>query len=230
MDRLCQPQAAWTHLGNLSAGTLPELHGHEGGNVAAEAVDDACPLAQGLDLVVPECRDVVVEVDDVGPVAYVVAGLAVGLAEEELRVLLKEDGVGRGVVVHHINHALHALGVDGVHQRAEVVHRAVLGVDRAIVAIGVRAAERSLPVLLANGMDGHEPHDVGPQRMDTREVGNHGAKRALGRVVANEDGVDDEVADEGARVLCHADPFLADVGRCVRCTWWTIAWRDAIFV
>ena len=67
--------------------------GTKGGHVAAEAVDDPRPHLQALDLIVPERALAVVEVDHVGPVADLVAGLSLRPAPEEVRMLFKEQAV-----------------------------------------------------------------------------------------------------------------------------------------
>ena len=192
VDRLGQPDAPGTDLLARRACPLPELDGDERRHVAAEAIHQPRPAHERLDLVVPQGLVArVVKVDDVGPVAHMVAGFAVRAPVEPLGVRLPQHGVGRGVVVHNVDHALHALVVDGVDQRAEVIHGAVLGVDGAVVAVGVRRPQRALAGDLPDGVDGHEPDGVDAQRANARQVGDEGAEGSLWRVVAHEDRVDD---------------------------------------
>ena len=206
MDRLGEPHAVGVDLGDLLAGALPELDGDERRHVAAEAVDHASPVAQRLHLVVPQPRRRVVEVDDVGPVAHAVAWPAVGLVVEELGMMLPEHGIGGGVVVHHVDHAAHSIGVDGVDEGEKIVERSVLGIDGAIVSVGVGAAEFALSVEHPDWMDGHEPDVVGTEGGDARQVGDDRAKRALGGVVAYEDRVDDLVPEREVGRACHRVP------------------------
>ena len=70
------------------------------------------------------------------------------------------------MVIHNVDHAFHAPGVNLLHERFEVAHRAVGGVDASVVAVRVRAAERSLFALHADGMDGQKPDDIRAQRAD----------------------------------------------------------------
>ena len=89
-----------------------------------------------------------------------------GIPVEKVRVLMIERRVWGRVVIHNVDHTFHAPGVDFPHKRFEVVHRAVGGVDASVVAVRVRAAERSLFALHADGMDGQKPDDIRAQRAD----------------------------------------------------------------
>ena len=203
VHRLRQPDTVRVDLGHLCPGVLPEFEGHEGGHVAAEAVHDLRPAHQGLRQVVPEAGVGVVQVDDIRPVAHLVAGPAVGTPVEELRMLPEEDGVRGGMVVDHVDHALHAPRVDGVHQGLEVLHGAVGGVHGPVVPVGVGAAEAALLPSLPDGVDGQEPDDVRAEGLDPVQIRDHGAEGALRRVVPDVDGVDDLILKTGIGVLCH---------------------------
>ena len=106
-------------------------------------------------------------------------------------MVVGQDGVRRGVVVDHVDDAFHAAGMDGLYQVEEVLPRAVFRVDGPVVADGVGAAQRALAALRADGMDGHEPQDVRAESADTVQVALQGAERALRRVTADKDAVND---------------------------------------
>ena len=101
-----------------------------------------------------------------------------------------QHGVRRGVVIHHVDDALHAPGVDGVHQMDEILPRAVLRVDAAVVLNGVGAAQGALAALHADGMDGHEPDDVRAQAAQAVQIALQRPEGAILRVVADKDAVD----------------------------------------
>ena len=108
-------------------------------------------------------------------------------------MLRGEDGVWRGVVIHDVDDAAHPARVYLVHEVPEILERAVLGVHGAIVADGVGAAERALAGLLAQRVDGHQPDDVHAQGLYAVKVGYEGAEGTLLSVVADENGIHDEV-------------------------------------
>ena len=179
VHRLAQPDAAGPHLLDEAARHVPEADRDEGCHVAAESVHDLRPLAQRLDLIVPESRHGVVQVDDVGPVADLVTGIAVFVAVIELGVLPQQHRVRRGVVIDHVDHALHAAPVDLLRQSFEVLHCPVGRVHAAVVAVCVRAAEASFLSLHADGVDRHEPDDIRPQRLDPVQIRNDGEEGPL---------------------------------------------------
>ena len=112
-------------------------------------------------------------------------GSALFIVEKPLRVGVRQNGVRRRVVVHHVDDALHAPVVDGVHQMAEVLHSAVLRVDAPVVPDGVGAAQRPLAPLLPDGVDGHEPHNVRSQRPQAIQIALQRPEGALWRVIAH---------------------------------------------
>lgn len=170
-----------------------------------EAVHDARPIAQMLYLRVPERGAGIVQIDNVRPVGGLVAEASVRLPVIKLRVLGDVHRVRRRVVVHHIDDALHAARVDRVHERLEIFKRAVLGIDRAVIAVRVGTAETALFALLADGVDGHEPDDIRSQRADAVKIGDHGAERPLRRMVAHIHAVNDLLAQRRTCILCHSD-------------------------
>ena len=186
-----EPDEVRFALRDLPAGSRPEFHRHERSYVAAEAVDDLRPLLQGLQLVVPKLRNVVIQVDDVRPVPHVVAGRAVRTLIEILRVFLPQDGIRGSMIIYDVDHALHAALLDLLRQNAEVFQRAVFRVHRPVIPDRVGAAQGALALQRADGMDGHEPENVCPQGFDAVQVRDQGAERALSRVVADVNGVDD---------------------------------------
>ena len=187
LDGFTQPDAAGADGRDLFSGALPEVQRHERGHVAAEAVDQSCPVFECLDLIVPQRRVAVIQIGDVPPVAEAVAERAVRLVEEPLRVILRQPRIGGCVVVDDVDDALHAAIVDGVDQMAEVVQRAELRVDGAVVADGIRAAERALAVLLAGRVDRQQPDDIRTERVDAVQLPLHGGKGAFFGVIADID-------------------------------------------
>ncbi len=204
MYGLGQPHAAGANPGHRFPRALPEVHRYEGGHVTAEAVHHPCPHAERFDLIVPEGGISIVEVDHIRPIPNFIAGRPVRLAPEELRMLGQKHRVRRGVIIHHVDHQLHAPFMHRVGKGDEVLHRAVGGVDRAVVPVCVGAAEAPLLALDADGMDRHEPDHVRPQRADTVKVGDQGAKRPLLGMGAEVDGVDHLVLQTKIGILCHS--------------------------
>ena len=202
--RFGEPYAVRVYISDRRAGLQPEFHRNEGRHIAAEAVHQFSPHYKRIRQILPKSAVGVVQVDDVGPVAELVARLAVGVVVEVFRMLAVENRVGRGVVVDHIDHAFHAVRVDLAHQRFKVLHRAVGRVDGAVIAVGIGAAQRAFLALDADGVNGHQPDDIRPQRADAVEVGNDGAESALRRVVADVNGIDHLILQAWVGVCSHA--------------------------
>ena len=121
---------------DASTPLLPEIQGNGASDVAAEAVE--VEVADKLFHVAPEmlAQFRVAEVKlRKGPLS--IGGGAVGIALHKSRVALCE--CRPRVEVYEVGHRLHAVRVRRRHKRAEVVLRAVLGVDAAVVgnAVGV---------------------------------------------------------------------------------------------
>ena len=188
---LGQPHAVGIDLGDRRARPLPERDRHKGSHVAAEAVDELRPHLQAFDLIVPEGALAVIEVDHVGPVADLVADIPVPVAPVELRMLPQQHGVGGAVVIHHVDHDLHAAAADLAAERTEILHAAVGGVDRAVVAVGVGAAETAFLSFHADGVDRQEPDPVRSQIADAVEVGDDRKEGPLLGVRADVDRIDE---------------------------------------
>ena len=107
------------------------------------------------------------------------------------------------MVIDHINHALHAEGMNGVHQLAEVLHCAVAGVDGAVIPVGIRAAQAAFFVFYPDRVNRHEPDDVRAEGFDALEIRDDGEKSALFRVAADVDAVEDAVTKGNIGVRCH---------------------------
>ncbi len=93
--------------------------------------------------------------------------------------------VGRGVVGHIVEDDAHAQLVGAVEEPLEIGHRTELGVDGAVVADGVVGTQRPLAALFADGIDGHEPHDVDAQLAQTGQLPFGGGESALGGELAH---------------------------------------------
>ena len=97
--------------------------------------------------------------------------------------------------------------MDGIHQMDEVLPRAVLGIDAAVVLNGVGAAQSALTALRTNGMDGHEPDDVCTQPLQAVQVALQRAEGAFFGVVAHKDAVNHLMQQILIGMLCH-DVYL----------------------
>ena len=203
VDALPQPDGPGAHPFHRLPGLAPERHRHGAGHVAAEAVHILGPIAQGLDLIIPQAGNGVVQIHHIGPVPHLVAPAAVGLAIVILRVQGHQGGVRGGVVIHHVDDALHAIIVNGVHQVEEVLQGAVLRVHRAIVPVGIGAAHAALAVGFPDGVDGHQPQDVRAQGPDPGQIRLHGPEGALGRVAADVQLIDHAAAQGGIGFKGH---------------------------
>ena len=73
------------------------------------------------------------------------------------------------------------IGKEGI----EVGHGAELGVHLLVVARGIVAAERTLTSLLADGVDGHEPHDIDTHLVQTGQVLAGSIESSLGSELAD---------------------------------------------
>ena len=94
-------------------------------------------------------------------------------------MLLQQHRVRRGVVIDHVDHALHAAPVDFLCQGSEVLHCAVGRVHAAIVTVRIGAAEAAFLSHDADGVNRHEPDDIRPQRFDPVQIRNDGKERPL---------------------------------------------------
>ena len=207
VDAFGQPDAAGTYLLHLTAGLTPEVQRYTAGHVAAEAVYDGGPLLQRVDLVRPQITVGIIQIHHVPPVRHLAGGLPRRVAEEILRVGVGQHGVRRGVVIHHVDDALHTPPVDSVHQMDKVLPCAVFRVDAPVVLNGVGTAQRALAALCTDGMDGHKPDDVRAQPVQTIQIVLQRPERALLRVVADKDAVDYLMQQVLIRVFCH-DVYL----------------------
>ena len=113
------------------------------------------------------------------------------------------------MVVHDVDHDLHAARVDLGDKGAEILHRAVGGVDAAVVAVGVGTAEAAFLARRADRVDRHEPDDVRAEGADAVQVADDGAEGALLGVVADVDRVDDLLLQRKVGVCGHGSYLLA---------------------
>ena len=98
------------------------------------------------------------------------------------------------VVIDHVDDALHALAVDRPDEALEIRETAELGIDRAVVADRVGRTERALAHLFADGMDRHEPDDIGAERLDLVKTSLHGGKGAFFAEIADKYLIHDLIA------------------------------------
>ena len=203
MDALGKPNEIRFYFSDLPAGSFPEFHRNERRHIAAEPVHYPCPSLERLYLVVPELRDVVVKIDYIGPFAYMVAGPAVRLFIEELRVFVPEYGIRGSVIVDYIDHAAHAFIVDGIHKSPEILECTVFRVDTAVILICIRAAKSTFAVQLSDRVDRKEPDDVSSQSLYAVEIGNQSTESTFICVIAYKDRIDHLILQCGIGVCCH---------------------------
>ena len=158
-----QPDGPGPDLLHSPAGFLPKGHRHGAGYIATEAIHILCPVAQRINLILPQRAVFIVQVHHIGPVAHLVAAAAIRLIVEVVRMLRHQCGIGRGVVIHHINDALHTPLMDLLHQVQKILQCAVFRVHGAVVPVGIGAAQASFFVQLPNRVDGHKPYNIHPQ-------------------------------------------------------------------
>ena len=158
-----QPDGPRPYLLHSPAGFLPKGHRHGAGYIATEAIHILCPVAQRINLILPQRAVFIVQVHHIGPVAHLIAAAAIRLIVEVVRMLRHQCGIGRGVVIHHINDALHTPLMDLLHQVQKILQCAVFRVHGAVVPVGIGAAQASFFVQLPNRVDGHKPYNIHPQ-------------------------------------------------------------------
>ena len=184
---LGQQEQVGLHAAQARGGVLPELDRHEHRHIAAEAVHGVPrdPELHGRGLGLPYVAVRIVELGRIGPIPRH-GGLARGVA------LVPRSGlpgdpprIARSVVGHPVHEHLHAEAVRFGHEVVEIVHRAQLGIDGAVVADRIVGAERALAVLLPDRVDGHEPHGIDAQIAQEFQPRGGGAQRAFGRELAH---------------------------------------------
>jgi len=195
MDRLGHPHQTRLDLREFRARLQPEVHGHQRGDVAAEAVDAAAhPDRERVDEVPRQVRVRVGQVDDVRPRRNRGVRDAVRVPVEELRVLGYEHAVLRRVVEDDVEHHLQPGGVRRLDERVEVLLRPQVRVQRPVVPDRVRAPRRTLPAGDADRVDRQEVQHVHAERTDPVEVRRDVRECPAGAVVAREDLIDHERA------------------------------------
>ena len=172
VHRLTQPDAAGPYFFDEAARHIPETDRDKGRHITAEPVYDLRPLTERLNLIIPESRHRIIQIDDVGPVAHLVAGASVFVTVVEFRMLPQQHRIRRSVVIHHVDHALHAAPVDFIRQFSEILHRTIGRVNTAVIAVCIRTAEAAFLSNNPDGVDRHEPDDVRPQRLDPVQIRN----------------------------------------------------------
>ena len=174
-----QPDAAGMDFLHRRPRFFPEFHRHEGRHVTPESVHNPRPALQGFDLVIPEPGHRVIQIDHIRPVADLVAGFSLPVPVIKFGVLLQQDRIRGGMIIHHIDDAFHSAFMDCVHQRLKIRHRSVFRIHIPVIPVGVGAAEAALLPLNPDGMDRHQPDDIRPQLPDPVQIRNHGAKASF---------------------------------------------------
>ena len=203
VDALCQPNGIGAHLRHCLTGTAPKFHRYRACHIAAETVHDLRPLHQRFDLIVPKRCVAVVEVDNIAPIRHTAGGIAIFIPQEELGMVVCQHGVGRGVVIDHINDELHPALVALPHQMLQILYRTHIGIHGTVVTDGVGAAYAALAVHLADGMDGHEPQNIHAERAQTVKVALQCAERTFGGMITDEHAVQHCVTQRQIRIFCH---------------------------
>ena len=85
----------------------------------------------------------------------------------------------------------------------KILQRAVFGVDRTVIAVGIGAAQAPLFIQLADGVNGHEPDNIHPQRGDPIQIRFDGTEGSLRGVTAHINFIDDAAPQGGIGIHCH---------------------------
>ena len=93
--------------------------------------------------------------------------------------------------------------VNSMHQHPKILHGAIAGVDSAVIAIGIRAAQAAFFVFLPDRVDRHQPDDVSAESFDPVKVGYNGQKRTLLSMTAYVDAVYHCIAEGNIGIGCH---------------------------
>ena len=179
LHRLAQPQAVRPHPAYLAPRAQPELQRHKRRHIAAKTVHHGCPHLERFDLVIPQFRMAVIQINDVRPLADSIAKAAIRPVIEPFGMVLRQPGVRRGVVIDHVDHQAHAQAVNLAGQALKILHRAVFLIDGAIIPDGIRASKRALSAGFSDGVNGQEPENIHPEIPDARKVLPHLFKRTL---------------------------------------------------
>ncbi len=174
---------------------LPEVGRHHFRNVAPEPVDPDIlhPPAHHVDHETAQTGLVVVEVGDVGPIRVRRNDLPGGISCEPFGMFLDELAVPRRMVRYQVDDELHAAPVGGGQEVLEIVHRSEFGIDPIIIPHGIGAAECSLPVLLADRIDRHQPEDRHAEVLQFGESFLQSGKVSFGGERAEVDRIDRRV-------------------------------------
>ena len=206
VHRLTQPDAAGPYFFDEAACHIPETDRNEGRHITAEPVYDLRPLTERLNLIIPESRDRIIQIDDIGPIADLIAGAAVFIVIIKLRMLLQQYRVGRGMIIHHIDHTFHAAPVDFLHQGSEVLHCAIGRVNTAVIAVCIRTAEAAFLSNNTDGVDRHEPDDVRPQRLDPVQIRNDREEGSLFGMRPDINGINHLLLQVDVGISRHDEP------------------------
>ena len=137
-----------------------------------------------------------------------VAGPAVRLFIEELRVFVPEYGIRGSVIVDYINHAAHAFIVDGIHKSPEILECTVFRVDTAVILICIRAAKSTFAVQLSDRVDRKEPDDVSSQSLYAVEIRDDRPEAAFFGMVSDVNRIYKLFLQGRISILCHFDSLL----------------------
>ena len=105
------------------------------------------------------------------------------------------------MVVHHVNHQLHAMLMHHIRQVAEVLHCTVFRVHLAVVSNSIGRTQTSLTFLAANRVDGQKPYRIDSQVTNARNILRHRAEGAT--MVTYKDGIQRHVS----KLHVHASIF-----------------------
>ena len=159
----------------LVYGIFPEVGRHTVGHITTEAVDAHVdnPELHGVDHGSTHILVVIVQVCHVFPVPGLRADDGVGLlvVSVPVRMCLHPGMIPGGVVGHPVEDDAHAVLMAYLSEILEVVDGAELRGNGFIVADAVGGV---LALFDADGVDGHDPHDVDAQVADRVDAPGHG--------------------------------------------------------
>ncbi len=163
MRRLRQPDHPWLHGRHLPPRPLPKRHRHNRSHITTKTIHPHLrPLAQRFNLVIPQRRIIIDQINDVAPLRNRHIRPPRLITMIPLRVIVQQHAIMGGVVIYHINHHLQPQRMSIATQLLKLFKRPILRVHRPIILDRIRAAQISLLVQLSNRVDRHKPDHIHP--------------------------------------------------------------------
>ncbi len=147
------------HLVQFLAGGVPKIRRHKLGDVATEPVYPHIlhPPAHHIDHILAERSVRIVKVCNITPIFIGGDDGSLFVLCVPIRVFRDKRIVPCRVIGNKINNQLHAVLVHRPQKVLEIFHRPELRIHAVEIFDRVGRAQPSLPLLLANRMNGHKP-------------------------------------------------------------------------